>query len=768
MLTSLLAIACAAMPLLAVAQPPPPAPAPAPLPDAAPAPLPEVVVSRDDTIIDRSCRIRIDPGRLIRDLNANGVIHVAADDIVVEFAPGAVLRGAVHPMEPDTYTGVGIVIDGHRGVTLRGASVRGYRCGILATAADGLTIEDCRLTDLFRQRLRSSREAEDPADWLWPHDNDSRQWVTAYGAAICLERSRHATVRRCTVRQSQNGLLLDRTDDSAVYDNDFSFLSGWGLALWRSSGNAITRNALDFCIRGYSHGVYNRGQDSAGILLFEQCGSNLIAENSATHGGDGLFLFAGKQALGQAPAPADASPDWHAGRGCNDNLIINNDFSYAAAHGIEATFSFGNRLVGNRLVEDAICGVWGGYSQRMLVQGNTIERNGRPESSDGTRGEGGGVNIEHGADNLILHNAFRGNSVAVALWDDDDPGLLDTPWARANHRGSRDNTIASNTFDGDRVAIRLTATSGTRLGGNTMTAVGREILADAASVHSADPDASPIWVAPAYTALGDTTPVGARHALAGRDRILMTEWGPWDHESPLVRLVERGVDGDAYEVLGATRVQTGQPSKGTRITDRAPTPPAAAAFLVSGPDGAAHSYQLFVDADGQRQTVRGTTMPTRWHLRVFPWSIDPRQGLDAWRREADAAAAVTLSLAGPLRLPLGNGGPRAIDAWRAEADRLPGPSRYGIIATTSLRLPRGKWRFRCTSDDGVRVTVNADPRPRPAFHAVVIENWTHHAPTVDTGELDMPETGTAEIRVEYFQIDGFATLELSIESVPSP
>src|SRR5687768_18079716 len=35
----------------------------------------------------------------------------------------------------------------------------------------------------------------------------------------------------------------------------------------------------------------SRGQDSAGILCFEQSSDNLFAENSATHGGDGFFGF---------------------------------------------------------------------------------------------------------------------------------------------------------------------------------------------------------------------------------------------------------------------------------------------------------------------------------------------------------------------------------------------------------------------------------------------------------------------------------------------
>ena len=41
-----------------------------------------------------------------------------------------------------------------------------------------------------------------------------------------------------------------------------------------------------------------------------------------------------------------------------------------------------------------------------------------------------------------------------------------------------------------------------------------------------------------YIAYGSTHPVGARPELRGRQNIVMTEWGPWDHESPLIRTVQ--------------------------------------------------------------------------------------------------------------------------------------------------------------------------------------------------------------------------------------
>src|SRR5437868_14659228 len=40
---------------------------------------------------------------------------------------------------------------------------------------------------------------------------------------------------------------------------------------------------------------YTRGQDSADLLIYEQSAHNVIAHNSLTHGGDGVFLWADRK-----------------------------------------------------------------------------------------------------------------------------------------------------------------------------------------------------------------------------------------------------------------------------------------------------------------------------------------------------------------------------------------------------------------------------------------------------------------------------------------
>ena len=92
--------------------------------------------------------------------------------------------------------------------------------------------------------------------------------------------------------------MMMECNDGLFYNNEINFNSGIGMGLYRSNRNRIMHNKLDWNVRGYSHGFYSRGQDSAGILVYEQSNENIFAHNSATHSGDGFFLWAGQTTMG--------------------------------------------------------------------------------------------------------------------------------------------------------------------------------------------------------------------------------------------------------------------------------------------------------------------------------------------------------------------------------------------------------------------------------------------------------------------------------------
>lgn len=712
--------------------------------------LPLVTVTADNTRIDQSCRVKIQAGAVIADEDGNGVIHIVADGVTVEFVEGeAELFGAPEGTPWEELDGVGIRIDGRKNVTLKGPHTHRFKVGIWASDADGLEIAGADISGGYAMRLKSTPQAEDGSDWLWPHDNDDQQWMDRYGAGIYVERSKNVSIYDTYARKRQNGIIIDRVTDSKIYDNDCSFLSGWGLAMWRSSRNVITRNAFDFCVRGYSHGVYNRGQDSAGILFFEQCSENLFAENSATHGGDGFFGFGGKEALGQTQAPEGFSVER---AGCNDNLLINNDFSYAPAHGIELTFSFGNRFIGNRLVKNAICGVWGGYSQETLIAGNLLEGNG--EMAYGL--ERGGVNIEHGAKNVIKDNIFRSNKCGVHLWWDDDRGLLESEWAQVNHKGCTENEIIRNRFEGDVLAIQLRECTDILVGGNEFEDVGEIMEVSGGASPEEVMVTTELFQAPEYEAIGKTSPVGARARLAGRENIIMGEYFPWDHESPFVRTLSKSGAVHSYEVLGDVNnfnvVLTDSPTAQFRILEPERDGQMGHRVDVFAKAGV-HPYTVSLRGDDFETNFSDTLVVAAWDVTFFPWTVDPREDLEGWRAEAQSAAARTAKVE-TLAFAYGHGGPKDQKISEAVTQAGPGGDRFGMIATTKLLLPAGTWRVRTLSDDGVRVLVDGEP---------VIENWTWHAPTPNHGEFVVEKERLAEITVEHFEIDGYSVLEFGIE-----
>lgn len=222
------------------------------------------------------------------DLGKSAAITIQGDGVVVDFN-GATLRGSAETAEPDKRAGTGIRIVGSN-VTIKNAHVHGYKLGLIARDCQGLRILNCDFSYNWKQRLLSTVEREDESDWMSYHHNESEEWLR-YGAGIYLSGCKDFEVKGTRITGGQCGLMLTRCERGLAWNNDFSFLSGLGIGMYRSSDNRIMHNHIDWCVRGFSYGVYNRGQDSAGILVFEQCNRNTFAYNSATHGGDGFFLW---------------------------------------------------------------------------------------------------------------------------------------------------------------------------------------------------------------------------------------------------------------------------------------------------------------------------------------------------------------------------------------------------------------------------------------------------------------------------------------------
>ena len=270
---------------------------------------PGLVITHSVRVVPRAYRL---PAPASLD---SAVITIRGDDLTVDFA-GARLEGMDSHADPDQAVGVAVRVDGGHDVRILNARIRGYKVGILARGTHGFTLTGSDLSYNWKPRLYSLVEHESLLDWLSFHHNEKDEWLR-YGAGVYLADVSGGELRDNTAEQGMNGVMLVRSDHLRIHDNTLSYNSGLGLGLYRASHNRILHNRIDFDVRGYSEGFYRRGQDSAGLLLYEQSDSNVVAYNSVTHGGDGLFLWAGQSTM-----------DTGLG-GANDNLFFGNDFSFA-------------------------------------------------------------------------------------------------------------------------------------------------------------------------------------------------------------------------------------------------------------------------------------------------------------------------------------------------------------------------------------------------------------------------------------------------------
>jgi len=297
------------------------------------------------------------------------------------------------------------------------------------------------------------------------------------------------------------------------------------------------------------------------------------------------------------------------------------------------------------------------------------------------------------------------------------------------------------------------------IGRNRLTKVAKEMVDEPGyKVHRNDRLKVPVSSSRSFPVFGRKHPLGAREGLRGRENIIMTEWGPWDHVTPLVRLVKSAGGTAVYEILKApnaeVRVQTlGGDSEGT-IAPLAGKKDESRLTVTAHGLGV-HPYQLRVKAGARTiGEISGTLVAAKWQTTFFKWpaSTDPRQNLEAYRKLATGPTAVS-AVVDQLTFKYGMRGPSDLGiADNVTAARL-GSDHFGMAARTRLPLASGVWKITTESDDGVRVSVDGKP---------VIENWTWHGPTRNAGTFTIDEQRTVEIEVEHFEIDGFATLEFSI------
>ena len=678
-------------------------------------------------VIDRSARVKPGVYRLV----AKGVdapaLTIRGSNITLDLT-GVTIEGGEPYADPDGFHGIGILVDGGRGNTIKGGAVRGYGVGLLGRRSTALHITGFDASYNWKPRLWSGIEKESLKDWLSYHDNEKDEWLR-YGAGIYLAECNEAEIDNSRAVQNQNGLLVARAARLKIWNNTVSFNSGLGLGMYRITDSGVSHNRLDWNVRGYSHGFYHRGQDSAALLMYEQTSNNAVGYNSATHGGDGLFLWAGQSTMDTGKG------------GANDNVFYGNDFSHAVANGIEATFSR-NQFVRNR-IDDNWHGVWGGYSYDTAFIDNTFSGNDEA------------IAIEHGQNVTIARNRFSGDQVAIRIWANvsQDPNW---GYPKTRDTRSRDYQIDGNSFAGHKTAIDVSRTTGVQVRGNKYDKVGvpvqsgLEVKNLAFESSPAPAMGSPVMVPQMSAGMNAMLPPSMPR---GRNTIIVDEWGPYDYLSPKIWPAGKVTDNPLrLRVLGPAGKWNLKAIRGGTASTKAGTVPGELQIAPAGPGMDLEVTLEYVG--GIVTTPRGQLIPAGTPSTVAYRLVEPAQAwaVSWWTFDAsnDPMSSPKGFAARTQTKPVKTETLPRLDlvSSRALSADLP-PDRVAMRAETSLRVPSGgNLQMFVMSDDGVRVWVDGK---------LLVDRWNVHETAID--RIILP-SGNRRIRIEYFEMVGWAELQV--------
>ncbi len=657
------------------------------------------------------------------------VILIKGNNITIDFN-NALLQGNTADQLPDTFYGLAILVKGNN-ITIKNAKIRGYKVALMADGCIDLKIENSDFSYNYRQKLQSTWLREDVSDWMSYHHNENDEWLR-YGAGIYLKDCSKTIIRNNIITGGQCALMMMRCNEGLITDNDFSFNSAIGIGMYRSSRNHILHNKLDFNVRGHSHGFYNRGQDSAGFLVFEQCNDNVFACNSATHSGDGFFLWAGQTTMDTGEG------------GCNNNYVYKNDFSYAPTNGVEITFSKNNII--DNIINECDHGIWGGYSWNTAVYGNWFYKNRI------------GIAIEHGQHNNISGNIFESNKLAaIKLWA---RKTQPTDWGYAKKRDTRslNYNFWENRFKNESIAFDLILTSDITLYKNIYENIKTEIKKDSSVenlVINPYEIADTTAVIPEIINTLKQTEIPVTTFKKGRDQIKITEWGPYDFRYPIIFL--KKIDSNNmyhFDVLGPKgkwKIKNTRDVK--NISQLEGTFPSAITAQKNGIDvqlALEYKGEAFTDRFGKIQAAnkifnfsyRDFKPVINWTVNWYSWDAghDPNKNYEQFKNVYN-------------NKPLKSEQTEQIDYtwWGDIGKQLPADS-FATVAVGTVEVEEGLYNLSVTADDMVKIYVD---------NKIVIDFWdvskykydedTHHNAAVKLN-------GKHTIRIEQAENAGYATL----------
>jgi parallel beta-helix repeat protein len=377
--------------------------------------------------------VKICAGRYrIADREEQGVIIAASSGTRIDLT-GVVLESG--DSVPSRYVGIGVASRGVDAVTITGGSIRGYRFGVRLEGGRAHRVSGADVSGTRNQEVLSTAAKPNDADRLNLTLPDS---IERYGGGILLLRTSGASITGNTARHAQNGIGLLDVRESYVAENDVSANDGWGIHLWRSSRNIITRNHADHVRRCESQ-VPATDCNATAVLLRDASDSNSVVENDLTASSVGLLLAGDRKAT----------------RPSVGNLIYRNDAGAALRAGFACAYGWGNSFLENR-ADSSSTGFRLDHCGGTTLRANTVIGAGSA-----------GIISNSGRDNAILANVVVGTPLGISI------GAPENSADSSLRYRVDDNTLARV-----QQGIVLQRTTRAQLRGNLFDGVGDGLVVD--------------------------------------------------------------------------------------------------------------------------------------------------------------------------------------------------------------------------------------------------------------------------------------------------
>ncbi len=575
-----------------------------------------------------------------------GVVRVSGQsDLTLDFR-GVTFEAAASEMPAIGVRGRGLVLEDCERITILGGVWRGYAAPITIRNSKSIRVREVQVEGFWREALESTVTRDSGADWLEPANFLQPDWNDQY-AGIAVHGSQDVIVQGCQARAGAIGVVLADCREGLVVGNDASFLSAYGAVLVGGQSNTVAHNSLEYNVRGYSHGNYASGQNSAGVLVVGGGQGHRIAFNRLTHSGAGIMLYG----VGvEAPT---------------HNRLYGNDARHSIFAGLQS-HNTRNTLVQNN--DFSLCGRFGVHSEadiEMVLLENEV--------ADVT---GAGIGLFSSSKGSLLQNNLLRNQIGLEIaWSQ-------TEVAGAGAPASKEHHVLGNRFEGngqDLVARDSQA----------LVFAGNQFIGEKQRLHTERIQA---WIGPdedPRSRPAEDTVVGwlaGSNGLQPSGNLMGVSLRLWDGEMPGPLKLAQSLD--------PPRIP-GYPDSGGRVVSDYQGGLETVVIGLYGPWDFPSG-----EAQTQMRQPGGLFSSLRWQARWFsfdPETQDPRADVAVWRALGDEPL---------VRRTVDH----FLDPRPGEElqKRVP-PVRFGLLAEAELQVPTtGEYLLSVVADDGIRLWIGEE------------------------------------------------------------